>query len=143
MGNPVLPLSDAYRPVMVWFHGGAFSSGSGHELKAYYGENLSRRGNRNHNGVGIGAAHCFDHGPRYVGNYRAIGADVVVDRARQCIAMAIRLPVHGEFAFSVRLPKIVSAHRVMVFKSRRFPCHHAAWKNDIAVVDAGGLRELN
>ena len=32
------------RPVMVWLHGGGFSAGSGQELKSYYGENLSRRG---------------------------------------------------------------------------------------------------
>ena len=31
------------RPVMVWYHGGSFSSGSGHELRAYHGENLSQR----------------------------------------------------------------------------------------------------
>jgi len=29
---------------MVWLHGGGFSAGSGQELKSYYGENLSRRG---------------------------------------------------------------------------------------------------
>jgi para-nitrobenzyl esterase len=32
------------RAVMVWLHGGGFSAGSGQELKSYYGENLSRRG---------------------------------------------------------------------------------------------------
>jgi para-nitrobenzyl esterase len=32
------------RPVMVWIHGGRFSTGSGQELKAYDGENLARRG---------------------------------------------------------------------------------------------------
>jgi para-nitrobenzyl esterase len=32
------------RSVMVWLHGGGFSAGSGQELKSYYGENLSRRG---------------------------------------------------------------------------------------------------
>ena len=32
------------RPVTVWLHGGGFSAGSGQELKSYYGENLSRRG---------------------------------------------------------------------------------------------------
>ncbi|MFY9690478.1 MAG: carboxylesterase family protein [Candidatus Acidiferrales bacterium] len=32
------------RPVLVWLHGGGFSAGSGQELKSYYGENLSRRG---------------------------------------------------------------------------------------------------
>ncbi len=32
------------RPVMVWLHGGGFSTGSGHEMKTYDGENLARRG---------------------------------------------------------------------------------------------------
>jgi para-nitrobenzyl esterase len=34
----------AKRPVMVWLHGGGFVAGSGQELRAYDGENLSRRG---------------------------------------------------------------------------------------------------
>lgn len=37
-------LDNAKRPVMVWLHGGGFEAGSGQELKSYYGENLSRRG---------------------------------------------------------------------------------------------------
>jgi para-nitrobenzyl esterase len=32
------------RPVLVWMHGGGFVGGSGHDLLAYDGENLSRRG---------------------------------------------------------------------------------------------------
>jgi para-nitrobenzyl esterase len=37
-------LDNRKRPVMVWLHGGGFSTGSGHEMKAYDGENLARRG---------------------------------------------------------------------------------------------------
>jgi para-nitrobenzyl esterase len=32
------------RPVMVWLHGGGFSTGSAHDMKTYDGENLARRG---------------------------------------------------------------------------------------------------
>lgn len=32
------------RPVMVWLHGGGFAAGSGHDLPAFDGENLARRG---------------------------------------------------------------------------------------------------
>jgi para-nitrobenzyl esterase len=32
------------RPVMVWCHGGGFAAGSGHDLPAFDGENLARRG---------------------------------------------------------------------------------------------------
>jgi para-nitrobenzyl esterase len=35
---------NAKRPVMVWLHGGAFAAGSGHDIPAFDGENLSRRG---------------------------------------------------------------------------------------------------
>jgi len=37
-------LDNRERPVMVWLHGGGFSTGSGHEMKTYDGENLARRG---------------------------------------------------------------------------------------------------
>ncbi len=32
------------RPVMVWLHGGGFTAGSGHDLPAFDGEHLARRG---------------------------------------------------------------------------------------------------
>jgi len=37
-------LDNRKRPVMVWLHGGGFSTGSGNEMRAYDGENLARRG---------------------------------------------------------------------------------------------------
>jgi para-nitrobenzyl esterase len=37
-------LDDRKRPVMVWLHGGGFSTGSAHDMKTYDGENLARRG---------------------------------------------------------------------------------------------------
>lgn len=36
--------SPGKRPVMVWLHGGGFAAGSGHDLPAFDGENLARRG---------------------------------------------------------------------------------------------------
>jgi para-nitrobenzyl esterase len=36
--------SQGKRPVMVWLHGGGFVAGSGHDLPAFDGENLARRG---------------------------------------------------------------------------------------------------
>lgn len=38
------PSAEAKRPVLVWFHGGGFSTGSGIEHFAYDGENMSRFG---------------------------------------------------------------------------------------------------
>ncbi len=37
-------LDTARRPVLVWLHGGHYSLGSGHDLAAYEGSNLARRG---------------------------------------------------------------------------------------------------
>ncbi len=37
-------LDGGKRPVMVWLHGGGFSTGSAHDMKTYDGENLARRG---------------------------------------------------------------------------------------------------
>ncbi len=37
-------LDNRERPVMVWLHGGGFSTGSAHDMKTYDGENLARRG---------------------------------------------------------------------------------------------------
>jgi para-nitrobenzyl esterase len=37
-------LGNRNRPVMVWLHGGGFSTGSAHDMKTYDGENLARRG---------------------------------------------------------------------------------------------------
>ena len=58
------------RPVMVWIHGGRFSTGSGQELKAYDGENLARRGDvvvvsLNHRLNVLGYLNLAAYGERY------------------------------------------------------------------------------
>ncbi len=40
----ISPSSGKKRPVMVWFHGGGWTGGSGNDLASYDGENLSRGG---------------------------------------------------------------------------------------------------
>jgi para-nitrobenzyl esterase len=42
--NVWAPSGAGRRPIMVYMHGGAFAAGSGHDLLAYDGENLARRG---------------------------------------------------------------------------------------------------
>jgi para-nitrobenzyl esterase len=59
------------RPVMVWIHGGGFTSGSSDELKAYDGENLSRRGDvvvvsLNHRLGSLGYLNLMEHSDKWV-----------------------------------------------------------------------------
>jgi len=42
--NVWAPAGAHRKPVMVWMHGGGFAAGSGHDLLAYDGKNLSERG---------------------------------------------------------------------------------------------------
>jgi para-nitrobenzyl esterase len=58
------------RPVMVWFHGGGYSTGSGNELPSYDGENLSKRGdvvvvNLNHRLNLLGFLNLSSFGEKY------------------------------------------------------------------------------
>ncbi|MEH6810015.1 MAG: carboxylesterase/lipase family protein [Hyphomonas oceanitis] len=60
----------AKRPVMVWLHGGAFAAGSGHDLPAFDGESLSRRGDvivvtLNHRLNLLGYLDLSAHGDKY------------------------------------------------------------------------------
>jgi len=58
------------RPVMVWLHGGGFTAGSSHEVPAYHGENLSRRGDvvvitvNNRLGI-LGYLNLTEYGEKY------------------------------------------------------------------------------
>ncbi|MGA9883291.1 MAG: carboxylesterase/lipase family protein [Candidatus Acidiferrales bacterium] len=71
------------RPVMVWLHGGGFEAGSGQELKSYYGENLSRRGDvvvvsLNHRLGVLGYLNLAEiGGPRYADSANAGMLDLV------------------------------------------------------------------
>jgi len=70
------------RPVMVWLHGGGFSAGSGQELKAYYGENLARRGDVvlvsvNHRLNGFGYLNLAKYGDEFQSSPNAGMLDLV------------------------------------------------------------------
>jgi para-nitrobenzyl esterase len=79
---------------MVWLHGGAFAAGSGQELKAYDGENLSRRGDivvvsLNHRLNALGYLNLAAYGDRYASSANVGMLDIVMalDWVRDNIAV--------------------------------------------------------
>lgn len=72
---------DAGKPVMVWFHGGGFSSGSANEAQ-YDGENLSRKGDVvvvsvNHRLNALGHLNLSAYGKKYADSANVGGTDLV------------------------------------------------------------------
>ncbi len=72
----------AKRPVMVWLHGGGYSSGSGQEHPGYHGENLSRRGDvvvvsLNHRLNVFGHLDLSEYGAQYADSANAGILDLV------------------------------------------------------------------
>ena len=70
------------RPVMVWIHGGGFTSGSGQEQPGYDGENLSRRGDvvvvsLNHRLGPLGYLNLAEYGQKYASSANAGMLDLV------------------------------------------------------------------
>lgn len=73
---------DAKKPVMVWLHGGGFSSGSSIEQVAYDGENLSKNGDvvvvtLNHRLNILGYLDLSPFGKKYANSANAGNADMV------------------------------------------------------------------
>ncbi len=71
------------RPVMVWLHGGGFAAGSGHDLPAFDGENLARRGNvvvvtLNHRLNLLGYLDLSAYGEKYAHSGNAGMLDIVL-----------------------------------------------------------------
>jgi para-nitrobenzyl esterase len=70
------------RPVMVWIHGGGFTSGSGQEQPGYDGENLSRRGDvvfvsLNHRLGPLGYLNLSEYGQKFANSANAGMLDLV------------------------------------------------------------------
>ncbi len=70
------------RPVLVWIHGGGYSSGSSNELRMYDGESLSRRGDAvvvslNHRLGVLGYLNLAEHGERWASAGNAGMLDIV------------------------------------------------------------------
>lgn len=70
------------RPVMVWLHGGGYSSGSSQELPSYDGENLSKKGDVvmvsvNHRLNIIGFLDLSEYGDKYKASANAGMMDLV------------------------------------------------------------------
>jgi len=70
------------RPVMVWIHGGGFTSGSGQEQPGYDGENLSRRGDvvvvsLNHRLGPLGYLNLAEYGQKFANSANAGMLDLV------------------------------------------------------------------
>jgi para-nitrobenzyl esterase len=70
------------RPVLVWIHGGGYSSGSSNELRMYDGESLSRRGDAvvvslNHRLGVLGYLNLAEYGDRWASAGNAGMLDIV------------------------------------------------------------------
>ncbi len=82
--NVWTPAADSRkRPVMVWLHGGGFSSGSSQELKAYDGESLARRGDvvlvsLNHRLNVLGYLNLAAYGEKYAASGNVGQTDIVL-----------------------------------------------------------------
>ena len=80
--NVWAPSQGTKKPVMVFMHGGAYFSGSGHELLAYEGENLARRGDvvvitHNHRLNLFGYLNLADYGGRWAESANVGMQDIV------------------------------------------------------------------
>ena len=65
-------------------------------------QNFRRRRYQDDRNVRVSAAHRVNDRTRYIRDDRAVGADILVDRAWQRVAMAMRLPIHRELALDAR-----------------------------------------
>jgi len=81
------------RPVMVWLHGGGFMAGSGHEMGAYDGENLSKKGglvvvslNHRLNFLGFLDLSAFGGKYKYSGNVGLMDIVAALDWVKNNIA---------------------------------------------------------
>src|SRR6266404_5403134 len=99
-------------------------------------KNFRRRRDRDHHDIRIGAAYRFNYRARYIGDHRAPGADIVIERAGQCVAVAMCFPMNSEVALAARLPEGVETQLLIFFERRRFPRHRPAWKNNVVVAGA-------
>ena len=85
-----------------------------------------------------------DHGARHVGDHRAPGPDVVVDRAAQAHSNGHAPP--SAWRTRRRASACRKASRLtcsLSSEARGFPRHHAAREHDVAVVGAGRSRETD
>ena len=53
--------------------------------------------------------------------------------------MAVRFPMHGVFVARQRLLEGAGAHLFVVLGGRCLPGDHAPWKDDAAIIGAGGF----
>ena len=106
-----------------------------------FDQNFRRRRYQNNRHVGVGKAHRVNHSARYVGDHRVVGADVVVDRAWQCVAIAMRLPIHRELAVGARQPEGLRAQMLIGLMSRGLARDHAARKDEFVITSEGKSRE--